>query len=88
MEDFRKINERRRYFRIPSGSSLKDHLEDSIELFFGFKSLVSELIADAEIEFDEDFEKVIKEDLEFASFILKKVTNAVEEWKEMKKDES
>ncbi len=87
LEDFKKFNERKRYFRIPLNSSLKEHIEDALEMFVDFKNLVSELIADKQIEFEKDFGKIMDEDLEFVSFILKRVTNAVEEWKGMKKNE-
>ncbi len=87
LEDFKKFNERKRYFRIPFNSSLKDHIESSLEMFFEFKELAAHLIADKQIVFEKDFGNIIKEDLKFVSFMMEKVTNAVEEWKRMKNDE-
>jgi len=86
LEDFKKFNERKRYFRFPANSSLKDHVEDALDLLVEFRDLVNELIADKQIEFEKEFSEVMDEDSEFVNFILKKMTDAIEEWKEKKND--
>ncbi len=84
LEDFKKFNERKRYFRIPANLSLKDHIETAKEMFIEFRELMSQLLDDEQIVFEEEFEKMMREDLEFVSFVSQKVTDAVEEWKKEK----
>ena len=59
-------------------------IETAKEMFIEFRELMSQLLDDEQIVFEEEFEKMMREDLEFVSFVSQKVTDAVEEWKKEK----
>ncbi len=82
LESFKKIGERKRYFRLPN-LSLKHYIGKVVALCYGYKDLATDLLKDETIEFTVETRNKMKENLELMSFVIQEINNSIKKLKEL-----